>query len=296
MDSIHIFAYRSISGTRAREPRPGAGRVNPFSLQHKVAVVTGSTKGIGLGIARVLAGQGAEVVVSSRTAADCARISAELSAETGAVVHGIACDVGDAVAIDALVAQVAERCGGIDALVCNAARMPTLVPFGAAPDAEFLAQYETNVVRTLRLCEAVVPHMRVRGGGSIVLIASRTGIRPAPQQLAYSLSKAAETHLARNLAAQYAAGNVRVNCIAPGLIRSDSSRVVFELPAALAAFERDIPLGRGGEAHEIGGAVAFLVAPAGGYVTGVTIPVDGGVAELPPSPGSSSPTFDATRR
>jgi NAD(P)-dependent dehydrogenase (short-subunit alcohol dehydrogenase family) len=138
--------------------------------------------------------------------------------------------------------------------------------------------------------------MKRRGAGSIVLIGSRTGIVPAPQQLAYSCAKAAETHMARNLAAHLAADNIRVNCVAPGLIRSDSSSVVFDNPAALAAFERDIPLHRGGEAHEIGGAVAFLASAAGAYVTGVVIPVDGGVVGLPPSPGASSPTFDATRK
>lgn len=270
--------------------------MNPFSLHGKVAIVTGSTKGIGRGIADVLAALGAEVVVSSRNQADCDRVAAEIATASGARTHGVACDVGDDRAIAALVAEVTRRCGGIDALVCNAARMPVLVPFGAAPDAEFLAQYETNVVKTLRLCEAVVPSMKSRGGGSIVIISSRTGIRPAPQQLAYSLSKAAETHLARNLAQHHAPAGIRVNCVAPGLIRSDASSQVFDNPAAIAAFERDIPMGRGGEAHEIGGAVAFLVSPAGGYTTGVTIPVDGGVAELPRSPGSSAPTFDATRR
>lgn len=266
-----------------------------FSLRGKVVIVTGSTKGIGLGIARVLASLDAQVVVSSRNQAECTQIAAELAKECHATVQGIACDVSDGESIAGLVSQVVRRCGGIDALVCNAARMPTLVPFGAASDAEFMAQFRTNVVRTLRLCELAARPMKQRGGGSIVLISSRTGIRPAPHQLAYSLSKAAETHLARNLAAEYAAANVRVNCVAPGLIRSEASRVVFDTPAALAAFERDIPLGRGGEPHEIGGAVAFLVSPAGAYVTGVTLPVDGGVAELPPSPGAPSSTLNATR-
>jgi NAD(P)-dependent dehydrogenase (short-subunit alcohol dehydrogenase family) len=195
-----------------------------------------------------------------------------------------------------MVEQVVARAGGIDVLVCNAARMPKLVPFSEAPDDEFLAQFDTNVVKTLRFCMLVAPSMKSRGGGSIVLIGSRTGIAPAPQQLAYSVGKAAETHLARNLAAHFAADNIRVNCIAPGLIRSDASSVVFDNPAALAAFTRDIPLRRGGEPHEIGGAVVFLASAAGAYVTGVTIPVDGGVVGLPPSPGTTSPTFDPTRR
>lgn len=268
-----------------------------FGLAGKVAIVTGSTKGIGRGIAECLAAAGAQVVVSSRSQADCDRVATALNGAYPATgCYGIACDVADAASIAQLVDAVVRRSGGIDVLVCNAARMPKLQPFGEVSDDEFLAQFDTNVVKALRLCLRAAASMKQRGGGSIVLIGSRTGLTPAPQQLAYSCAKAAETHLARNLAAQLAADNVRVNCVAPGLIRSDASSVVFDNPAALAAFERDIPLGRGGEAREIGGAVAFLASSAGAYVTGATLPVDGGVVSLPRSPGTASPTFDATRR
>jgi NAD(P)-dependent dehydrogenase (short-subunit alcohol dehydrogenase family) len=267
-----------------------------FDLRGKVAVVTGATKGIGRGVAECFAAAGARVAVSSRTAAECDTTAAELvAAYPGTECFGARCDVSDAGSIADLVARVCEHAGGIDILVCNAARMPKLVPFGEVADDEFLAQFDTNVVKTLRLCLLAAASMQSRGGGSIVLIGSRTGLVPAPQQLAYSCAKAAETHLARNLAAHLAPSNVRVNCIAPGLIRSDSSSVVFDNPAALAAFTRDIPLGRGGEPHEVGGAVLFLASAAAGYVTGVTIPVDGGVVGLPSSPGVSSPTFDVTR-
>ena len=267
-----------------------------FDLTGKVAVVTGSTKGIGRGIAGGLAAGGAQVVVSSRSQADCERVATELNAaHPRTACYGVPCDVAEATSIEALVDTVVRRSGGIDVLVCNAARMPRLQPFGEVADEEFLAQFDTNVVKALRLCLRSAASMKTRGGGSIVLIGSRTGITPAPQQLAYSCAKAAETHLARNLAAQLAEDNIRVNCVSPGLIRSDASSVVFENPTALAAFERDIPLGRGGEPQEIGGVVAFLASAAGAYVTGVTIPVDGGVVGLPRSPGSASPTFAATR-
>jgi NAD(P)-dependent dehydrogenase (short-subunit alcohol dehydrogenase family) len=267
-----------------------------FELAGKTAVVTGSTKGIGRGIAECLAAAGAQVVVSSRSQDDCDGTAAQLAARYPQTsCYGVRCDVADTESVRSLVERVVARSGGIDVLVCNAARMPRLVPFGESPDEEFLAQFDTNVVKTLRLCLLAAKSMRRRGGGSIVLIGSRTGLVPAPQQLAYSCAKAAETHLARNLAAHLAPDGVRVNCIAPGLIRSDSSSVVFDNPAALAAFTRDIPLRRGGEPHEIGGAVVFLASAAAGYVTGVTIPVDGGVVCLPPSPGASSPTFDVTR-
>ena len=270
--------------------------MNLFDLSGKVAVVTGATRGIGRGIAECLAAAGAAVVVASRSQQECDRVAAELvDRYPASPSFGVRCDVADTDSIRALVEQVVGRAGGVDVLVCNAARMPQLAPFGDAPDDEFLAQFDTNVVKTLRFCLLVAPSMKSRGGGSIVLIGSRTGIAPAPQQLAYSCGKAAETHLARNLAAHFAPDNIRVNCIAPGLIRSDASSVVFDNPAALAAFTRDIPLRRGGEPHEIGGAVVFLASAAGAYVTGVTLPVDGGVVGLPPSPGVASPTFDATR-
>lgn len=268
-----------------------------FDLQGRVAVVTGSTKGIGRGIAECLAAASAQVVVSSRNQAECDATAAALeSAYPGTRSYGVRCDVSDGASIAAFVAAVRERSGGIDILVCNAARMPKLVPFGEVADDEFIAQFDTNVVKTLKFCLLAAESMRQRGAGSIVLIGSRTGIVPAPQQLAYSCAKAAETHLARNLAAHFAADGIRVNCIAPGLIRSDSASQVFDDPAAIAAFSRDIPLHRGGEPHEIGGAVVFLASAAAGYVTGVTLPVDGGVVGLPPSPGASSPTFDATRK
>lgn len=267
-----------------------------FDLTGKVAIVTGSTQGIGRGIAECLAAAGAQVVVTSRSQQDCDRVAGALnSLHPGAACYGLRCDVADAESIRALVVAVCERSGGVDVLVCNAARMPRLVPLGQTADDEFLAQFDTNVIKTLRLSLLCAAVMKARGGGSIVLIGSRTGLVPAPQQLAYSCSKAAETHLAKNLAAHLAADNIRVNCIAPGLIRSDSSSVVFDNPAAMRAFARDIPLHRGGEPQEIGGAVVFLAAAAGAYVTGVTIPVDGGVVGLPPSPGVSSPTFAATR-
>lgn len=270
--------------------------MNVFDLAGKVAIVTGSTKGIGRGIAECLAASGAQVVVSSRSQPDCESTAAQLSTEYPASdSYGVRCDVADAKSIGALVDQVVARSGGIDVLVCNAARMPRLAPFDQVTDDEFLTQFDTNVVKTLRLCQLVAPVMKARGGGSIVLIGSRTGITPAPQQLAYSCAKAAVAHLARNLAAQLAPDNVRVNCIAPGLIRSDASSVVFNAPSAIDAFSRDIPLRRGGEPHEIGGAVAFLASAAGAYVTGVTLPIDGGVVGLPTPPGASSPTFDATR-
>lgn len=262
-----------------------------FDLTGQVALVTGSTKGIGRGVAEVLCAQGAVVGVSSRTPADCKRAAAELEAEYGpGRAFAVPADVSDLAQLTAMVDRTTALHGRIDILVCNAARLPGMEPFGTVSTDEFMAHYATNVEKTLRLVQMVAPGMAERGRGSIVLVSSRAGIAATPQHLAYSCAKAAMTHLSRNLAAHYAPKGVRINCIAPGLIRSDASEAFLAAPAS-QAFIADVPLRRGGEAHEAGGVVAFLASPAAGYVTGCVIPVDGGVVDLPVPPGNGSTLF-----
>jgi NAD(P)-dependent dehydrogenase (short-subunit alcohol dehydrogenase family) len=262
-----------------------------FDLTGQVALVTGSTKGIGRGVAEVLCAQGAIVGVSSRSAEDCERVAQELSATYGeGRAFAAPADVADLAAITGMVEAAKTLHGRIDILVCNAARLPKMEPFGAVTPEEFLAHYDTNVEKTLRLVQLVAPEMAERRSGSIVLISSRAGIAATPQHLAYSCAKAAMTHLARNLAAHYAPFGVRINCLAPGLIRSDASRAFLAAPAS-EAFIRDVPLRRAGEAHEMGGAVAFLASAAAGYITGAVIPVDGGVVDLPTPPGNAASLF-----
>ena len=262
-----------------------------FDLDGQVALVTGSTKGIGRGIAEVLCAQGATVGVSSRSLADCQSVAQELNDTYGAGrAFAAPADVSDLASITEMVDAAMAVQGRIDILVCNAARLPKMEPFGAVTTEEFLAHYNTNVEKTLRLVQLVAPRMAQAGAGSIVLISSRAGIAATPQHLAYSCSKAAMTHLSRNLAAHYAPFGVRINCLAPGLIRSDASRAFLEAPAS-ESFIRDVPLRRAGEAHEMGGAVAFLVSPAAGYITGAVIPVDGGVVDLPTPPGNAASLF-----
>jgi NAD(P)-dependent dehydrogenase (short-subunit alcohol dehydrogenase family) len=262
-----------------------------FDLTGQIALVTGSTKGIGRGIAEVLLAQGAIVGVSSRTPTDCDAAVEELNAAYGQDrAFAAPCDVSDLDQLQAMVDKAIALHGRIDILVCNAARLPAMEPFGAVTTEEFMAHYSTNVERTLRLVQMVAPGMADRGGGSVVLVSSRAGIAATPQHLAYSSSKAAMTHLSRNLAAHYAPKNVRVNCLAPGLIRSAASQAFLEAPAS-QAFIADVPLRRGGEAYEMGGAVAFLVSRASGYITGATIPVDGGVVDLPVPPGNAASLF-----
>ena len=267
-----------------------------FDLDGRVALVTGSTKGIGRGIAEVLCAQGATVGISSRNASDCEKVAQELSATYGSGrAFAAPGDVSDLTSITKMVETAFALHGRIDVLVCNAARLPKMEPFGAVTTEEFLAHYDTNVEKTLRLVQLVAPRMAKARSGSIVLISSRAGIAVTPQHLAYSCAKAAMTHLSRNLAAHYAPYGVRINCLAPGLIRSESSRAFLADPAS-EDFIKDVPLGRAGKAHEVGGAVAFLASPAAGYITGAVIPVDGGVVDLPTPPGKAASLFIAGDR
>ena len=262
-----------------------------FNLEGRIALVTGSTKGIGRGIAEVLCAQGAVVGISSRSSQDCEDVARELSTLHGeGRAFAAPADVSDLAAITRMVDAVMAQHGRIDILVCNAARLPKMEPFGAVTTEEFLAHYNTNVEKTLRLVQLVAPRMAEARSGSIVLVSSRAGIAATPQHLAYSCAKAGMTHLSRNLAAHYAPYGVRINCLAPGLIRSESSRAFLEAPAS-EAFIRDVPLRRAGEAYEMGGAVAFLASPAAGYITGATIPVDGGIVDLPTPPGNAASLF-----
>jgi NAD(P)-dependent dehydrogenase (short-subunit alcohol dehydrogenase family) len=262
-----------------------------FDLDGKIALVTGSTKGIGLGIAEVLCAQGATVGVSSRTPDDCDTVARELIEAYGeGCAFAVPADVADLASITGMVEATLALHGRIDILVCNAARLPKMEPFGEVSTEEFLAHYDTNVEKTLRLVQLVAPGMAERGSGSIVLVSSRAGIAATPQHLAYSCAKAAMTHLCRNLAAHYAPSGVRINCLAPGLIRSESSREFLQAPAS-AAFIRDVPMRRAGEAWEMGGAVAFLASAAASYITGAVIPVDGGIVDLPTPPGNAASLF-----
>lgn len=264
-----------------------------FDLDGRVAIVTGSTKGIGRGIAEVLCAQGAIVGISSRCAEDCECVARQLNDTYGSGrAFAIPADVSGLISITRMVERTLASHGRIDILVCNAARLPKMEPFGAVTTEEFLAHYDTNVEKTLRLVQLVAPGMAEARSGSIVLISSRAGIAATPQHLAYSCAKAAMTHLCRNLASHYAPCQVRINCVAPGLIRSESSRAFLEHPSS-KAFINDVPLRRAGEAHEVGGAVAFLASDAAGYITGAVIPIDGGVVDLPIPPGNGASLFVA---
>ena len=249
-----------------------------FSLDGKVAVITGSSRGIGRAIAERMAEHGAKVVISSRKAEPCAEVAAAINAAHGA---------GRAVAIPAnisskhdlknLVDESTRQLGRIDILVCNAASNPYYGPMAGIEDDQFRKILENNVVANHWLINVTAPQMLARNEGSIIIVSSIGGLRGSSVLGAYCVSKAADFQLARNLAVEYGPNNVRVNCIAPGLIKTDFARALWEDPEALKHRTATTPLRRIGEPDEIAGAAIFLASKAGSFVTGQAIVVDGGV-------------------
>jgi dehydrogenase/reductase SDR family member 4 len=246
-----------------------------FDLTGKVAIITGSTKGIGKAIAEEYAKAGARVVISSRKADACEQVANELKAQ-GFDALPIACHVGDKAQLQNLVDKTLEAWGRIDILVCNAATNPVYGPTHSVSDEAFDKIMGTNVKGTFWLCNMVIPQMVELGGGSIVLLSSIAGIRASANIGVYGMSKAAEAGLARNLSLEWGPKNIRVNSIAPGLIRTDFAQALLDDPDRLKRVEEKLPLRRVGEPVDIAGVALFLASPAGAYVTGQTIVADGG--------------------
>lgn len=246
-----------------------------FDLTGKVAVITGSTKGIGKAIAEEYAKAGAKVVISSRKADACEKVADELRAR-GFDALPIACHVGDKAQLQNLVDKTIETWGKIDILVCNAATNPVYGATATVSDEAFDKIMGTNVKGTFWLCNMVIPQMVELGGGSIVLLSSIAGIRASANIGVYGMSKAAEAGLARNLSLEWGPHNIRVNSIAPGLVRTDFAQALLDDPDRLKRVEEKLPLRRVGEPVDIAGVALFLASAAGAYVTGQTIVADGG--------------------
>jgi NAD(P)-dependent dehydrogenase (short-subunit alcohol dehydrogenase family) len=246
-----------------------------FDLSGKVAIVTGSTKGIGLAIATRMAEHGATVVISSRKADACQAVAAQIKAAGGKAVV-IPCHIGRKEELQHLVDQTVGQCGGLDILVENAGVNPYLGPSASMPDEAYERVMGSNVRSNVWLANMAIPHMVARGGGSVIIISSIGGLRGSSQLGAYGISKAADMQLARNIAVEWGPKNIRANAIAPGLVRTDFARALWEDPVLYRKRTRDTPLQRIGEPDEIAGAAVFLASPAGSFTTGQTIVIDGG--------------------
>ena len=246
-----------------------------FDLTGKVAVVTGSSRGIGRAIAERLAEHGAKVVVSSRKAEACEPVAAGIRARGGEAIV-VPCHIARKEALAELVERTVGHLGGIDVLVCNAAVNPYLGPAAGASDEVYERVMGANVRSNFWLCNMVLPGMAERGGGSVIIISSIGGLRGSAQLGLYAISKAADMQLARNICVEWGPRNIRANAIAPGLVRTDFARALWEDPVLYRKRTKDTPLQRIGEPDEIAGAAVFLASAAGSFVTGQTLVIDGG--------------------
>ena len=248
-----------------------------FDLTNKVAIVTGSSRGIGRAIAEAMAAQGATVVISSRNQDACDEVAAAINAEHGeGRAIAVAASISSKEALQHLVTDTRRQLGHIDVLVCNAASNPYYGPMAGISDDQFRKILDNNVLATHWLIAMVAPEMVERQNGSIIIVSSAGGLTSSTVIGAYNISKAADFQLARNLAAEFGPSGVRVNCIAPGLIKTDFAKVLWENPEVLKAVTRSTPLRRIGLPEEIAGAAVYLASPASTFMTGQVMVVDGG--------------------
>ena len=248
-----------------------------FDLTGKTAIVTGSSRGIGRAIAERMAEHGARVVISSRKAVPCNEVAEAINAKYGAGrAIAIPANISSKEELQRLVDETRRAFGRIDILVCNAAANPYYGPLADISDDAFRKILENNIIANNWLISMVVPEMRARKDGSVMIVSSIGGLRGSPVIGAYWISKAADMQLARNLAVEYGADNVRVNCIAPGLIRTDFARALWDDPETLKKSTAGAALKRIGEPDEIAGCAVFLASKAGSFVTGQNFVVDGG--------------------
>ncbi|WOE74454.1 SDR family NAD(P)-dependent oxidoreductase [Alterisphingorhabdus coralli] len=251
--------------------------MSQFDLTGKVAIITGSSRGIGKAIAEQMAVQGAKVVISSRKQEACDEVANAINAEHGdGTALSVPANISSKDDLQNLVDQTRKAFGKVDILVCNAASNPYYGPMSGIEDEQFHKILQNNIVSNNWLIQMVAPEMLERKNGSIVIISSIGGFTGTATIGAYNISKAADFQLARNLATEFGKQGVRVNCIAPGIIKTDFARALWENPKLMAYVENATPLGRIGEPYEIAGAAVFLASDASTFMTGQSITVDGG--------------------
>ena len=248
---------------------------SPFDLSGKVAIITGSTKGIGRAIAFALAEAGALVTVSSR---DEDRVVETVAVLNGAGYDalGVPCNVGYKDDLKKLVSSSRNHWGPADILVCNAAINPYYGSAMEIPDEVFAKIMQTNIQSQLWVSQMVVPDMRVKNGGAIILVSSIGGLRGSDVIGAYNISKAADMQLAKNLAVELGPDKIRVNAIAPGLVKTDFARALWDDPECATPRIAATPLRRLGEPEDIAGAAVYLASEAASWMTGQVLVVDGG--------------------
>ncbi|MFN4225777.1 MAG: SDR family oxidoreductase [Hyphomonas sp.] len=248
-----------------------------FDLTGKSAIVTGSSRGIGRAIAEAFADQGARVVISSRKPGPCQEVAEGINKKHGdGTAIAIPANISSKEDLQAMVDETNKSFGKIDIVVCNAASNPYYGPMSGISDDAFTKILQNNIISNHWLIQMVAPQMKERKDGAIIIVSSIGGLRASPVIGAYNISKAADFQLARNLAAEFGADNIRVNCIAPGLIKTDFAKALWDNPETLKRALTGTPLRRIGEPDEIAGAAVYLASKAGAYMTGQMMVVDGG--------------------
>ena len=248
---------------------------NKFDLSEKVAIITGSSKGIGKSIARGLAENGAKVIVSSRKQGVVDKV-AEAFKEDGLEAAAIQCHIGDADQREALISKTIATYGRIDILVNNAAINPYYGPLEGSDEAVFDKIMDVNVKAPWLLSNLALPHMKATNGGSIINISSVEGLRPGFGLGLYSATKAALIMLTKNQAKEWGRYGVRANVICPGLIKTKFSEGLWADEQLVERFTKALPLKRIASPEEMAGLVMLLASDAGSYITGGVFVADGG--------------------
>jgi NAD(P)-dependent dehydrogenase (short-subunit alcohol dehydrogenase family) len=248
-----------------------------FDLTGKVAIITGSSRGIGKAIAERMAQHGAKVVISSRKAGPCEEVAAAINAAEGeGTAIAVPANISSKEDLQRVVDETRKAFGKVDIVVCNAASNPYYGPMAGIEDEQFRKILDNNIVSNHWLINMVIPEMIERKDGAVIIVSSIGGLRGSPIIGAYNISKAADFQLARNLAHEYGKHGIRVNCIAPGLIKTDFAKALWDNPETLKRSTETVPLRRIGEPDEIAGAAVFLASAAGTFMTGQAVVVDGG--------------------
>ncbi len=248
---------------------------SPFDLTGQVAIVTGSSKGIGRSIAENMAQAGARVVISSRKEGPCIEVAAAIN-ENGGEAVAIPANVGKHEDLQNLVSECRKKLGKIGILVCNAAANPYYGPLADISDAAYHKTMDTNILSVIRLCGLVRQDMVELGGGSMIVVSSVGALKATEVLGAYAISKAADVSLVRHLAVEWGKHNIRINGLLPGLVKTDFARALWDNPEAEEMTKTRYPLRRLGEPDDLGPAAVFLASRAGAWMTGQSLIIDGG--------------------
>jgi len=278
---MNRIAFKCLSSSSQRLGAPlsmfrSASTTVTGKLSGKVAVVTASTDGIGLGIAKNLASHGAKVVISSRKEKNVLKAVEDLKTR-GFQAEGVVCHVGKKEDRENLLSKTVEMYGGLDILVSNAAVNPYFGPILDCPEDMWDKIFEINVKTAFLLFRDCVPLFNERGGGSAVFVSSIGGYEAIPLLGPYSVSKTALLGLTKALATEVASSNIRVNCLAPGIIKTKFAAALTESEEISEKALDAVPMGRFGAPDEMGGIVSFLVSDEASYITGETVLATGGV-------------------